>query len=216
MCEVRGADPLLDQADAGVSLPQIREGLGAGHHHEALSQNPGGSPGVRPQAIARAEYSNLLASFDLSALGPYGNMNRGEVAQVLHNLLDMLTPTSTTTTSSSTTTTTASSGSPLEIVSAHPDAAGNDNENLNDEYITFRVLVSGNLLGYAVEDESGHRYDFPDRVFSAGQVFALHTGIGVDTQTDLYWGQSAAVWNNGGDTVYVLDPQDQVVAGYSY
>lgn len=47
---------------------------------------------------ARAEHNGLLAGFDLSALDPYGNMNRGEVAQVLHNLLGKLTPTSTTTT----------------------------------------------------------------------------------------------------------------------
>ena len=34
-----------------------------------------------------------------------------------------------------------------------------------------------------------HRYNFPDRTFTAGQVFRLRTGQGVDTQTDLYWGQ---------------------------
>jgi competence protein ComEC len=109
--------------------------------------------------------------------------------------------------------------SPLEIVSANYDAPGhNDNSNLNEEYITFTVLVSGNLLGYAIEDEGPHyHYDFPDRVFSAGQVFELHTGSGADSQTDLYWGQSGtAVWNNDGDTIKVLDPQGYVVASYSY
>ncbi|MBN1321722.1 MAG: S-layer homology domain-containing protein [Thermoleophilia bacterium] len=46
----------------------------------------------------RAEYNGLLAGLDLSALNPAGNMSRGEVAQVLHNLLDKLAPGSTTTT----------------------------------------------------------------------------------------------------------------------
>ena len=36
---------------------------------------------------ARAEYNDLLAGLDLASLNPLGNMTRGEVAQVLHNLL---------------------------------------------------------------------------------------------------------------------------------
>jgi len=55
---------------------------------------------------ARAEYNGLLAGLDLSILTPTGHMSRGEVAQVLYNLLGKLTG-GTTTTSSSTTTTVA-------------------------------------------------------------------------------------------------------------
>ncbi len=54
----------------------------------------------------RAEYNGLLAGLDLASLNPMGNMNRGEVAQVLHNLLGKLTPTATTTTTARPTTTT--------------------------------------------------------------------------------------------------------------
>lgn len=39
------------------------------------------------QNAARAEYNGLLNGLDLSALSPYDNMSRGEVAQVLHNLI---------------------------------------------------------------------------------------------------------------------------------
>jgi micrococcal nuclease len=107
--------------------------------------------------------------------------------------------------------------SPLQIATLHPDAAGNDNFNLNDEWIEFRVLVSGTLQGYSVEDATGHHYNFPDRIFQQGQLFKLHTGSGSDTQTDLYWGASgSAIWNNDGDTVKVLDPQGHVVASRSY
>ena len=56
---------------------------------------------------ARAAYNGILAGLDLTALSPLGNMNRGEVAQVLHNLLVKLTPVTTTTTASTTTTTQA-------------------------------------------------------------------------------------------------------------
>ena len=77
--------------------------------------------------------------------------------------------------------------------------------------------VAGTLAGYAVEDQSGHRYDFPDRVFRKGQTLTLRTGSGTDTQTDLYWNMStSAVWNNDGDTVKVLDPDGHVVLSREY
>jgi len=47
----------------------------------------GADPTHGPNA-ARAEYNGLLAGIDLAALSPTGNMSRGEVAQVLHNLLE--------------------------------------------------------------------------------------------------------------------------------
>jgi len=110
----------------------------------------------------------------------------------------------------------AATQSPLEIVSVHADAAGNDNDNPNDEWIEFRVTVSGTQAGYAIEDATGHHYDFPDRVFSNGQVFKLRTGSGSDSQTDLYWGFSSAIWNNDGDVVKVLDAQGHVLLSQTY
>ncbi len=60
-----------------------------------------------PNAL-RAEYNGLLAGLPLASLDPWGNMSRGEVAQVLRNLLNDLTPTTTTVTAPATTTTTPS------------------------------------------------------------------------------------------------------------
>lgn len=44
-------------------------------------------------AARRAESNGLLAGLDVAALAPEGNVTRGEVARVLHNLLGKLTPT---------------------------------------------------------------------------------------------------------------------------
>jgi hypothetical protein len=72
-----------------------------------------GNDPVHGANAARAEFNGLLAGLNLTVLDPYGDMARGEVAQVLHNLLGELPTTSTTgtlvptSTSSSTTTTTA-------------------------------------------------------------------------------------------------------------
>ena len=54
---------------------------------------------------ARAEYNGLLHGLDLGALNPTGYITRGEVAQILYNLIGALTPPTTTTTASTTTTT---------------------------------------------------------------------------------------------------------------
>lgn len=107
----------------------------------------------------------------------------------------------------------------LSIVRINADAAGNDNDNLNDEYVVFENQddESLDLSGWTVRDEAGHEYTVPDGfTLVPGEQVTLHTGEGSDTETDLYWGQTGAVWNNGGDTVTVVDADGAVVARRSY
>ena len=103
-------------------------------------------------------------------------------------------------------------------VSVHEDAAGNDNENLNDEYVTLtnRGESPLDLEGWIVADEAGHRYEFGAVTLDPGASLRLHTGSGEDTGTDVYWGRSGAVWNNDGDTVTVRAANGTVVAERSY
>lgn len=54
---------------------------------------------------AYAEYNGLLNGIGLAGLSPYGSATRGEVAQILHNLLTKLAPPTTTTTTGGSTTT---------------------------------------------------------------------------------------------------------------
>jgi micrococcal nuclease len=107
--------------------------------------------------------------------------------------------------------------SPLQIVAVNYNPPGDDTLDLNQEYIVFRVLVTTSLAGYAVEDEAGHRFDFPDRIFERGEDITLHSGRGTNTGTDLFWGASgSAIWNNDGDTVKILDPEGHIVASHEY
>ena len=103
-------------------------------------------------------------------------------------------------------------------VAVHPDAAGNDNENLNDEYVTLTNEGDDplKLAGWTVTDEAGKTYEFGEVRLSSSDTVTLHTGSGTDTETDVYWGRSGAVWNNGGDTVTVRDAAGAVVATRSY
>ncbi len=113
----------------------------------------------------------------------------------------------------------AGSGSSLSITEIHADAAGNDNENLNDEYVVFENTGTDtlDLSGWMVSDEANHVYTFPSGAsLAVGETVTLHTGSGEDTQTERYWGSSSAIWNNGGDTVTVTDDTGTLVTSKSY
>lgn len=107
----------------------------------------------------------------------------------------------------------------LTVVDIHGDAAGNDNENLNDEYIVVRNdgQKTLDLSGWRVQDEAGHTYRFPAGfTLAPGDEVTLYTGVGEDSDAALYWGRERAVWNNGGDTVFVYDDSGGLVTEESY
>ena len=109
----------------------------------------------------------------------------------------------------------------LEIGVIHYDADGDDNQNKNDEWVEF--INGGNspldLTGWSIKDESAsHRYLFPSGfTLASGRAVRLHTGCGAPTAAALFWcNQQSAVWNNGGDTVFVLDPSGNIVSSAGY
>lgn len=109
----------------------------------------------------------------------------------------------------------------VRITSIHYDAAGDDNQNLNDEWaeITNADSSTVDLTGWVLKDESAsHRYQFPSGFkLAAGAKVRVHTGCGQDTATALYWcNKGSAVWNNSGDTGFLLDPSGNIVYTYSY
>ena len=97
------------------------------------------------------------------------------------------------------------------------DAAGDDTTNLNDEWVRIANTesVPVDLTGWMLRDESSsHRYEFPDGfVLIAHASVTVHSGCGTDTGDDLFWCVSgSAVWNNSGDTAFILGPEGNVVA----
>ena len=94
----------------------------------------------------------------------------------------------------------------LAVASVHADAAGDDRENLNDEYVVFENRGNDplDLSGWTVRDESGRTYAFPEgTTLAPGARVTLHTGSGTDSETDRHWGAASPVWNNDGDAVTV-------------
>jgi micrococcal nuclease len=109
----------------------------------------------------------------------------------------------------------------LGIVEVMSDAPGNDNENLNREWVAIRNEgdTSVDLTGWGIKDESAsHRYDFPvSFTLLPGETVTGRTGCGTDFDTELYWcNQGSAVWNNDGDTAFLLDPIGNTHVAYAY
>jgi len=107
----------------------------------------------------------------------------------------------------------------LDVHNVHEDAEGDDHENLNDEYVVFENTGSATLdiSGWTVEDEADHTYIVPQgTTVEPGEQITLYTGSGSDSDTELYWGSGSAIWNNGGDTVFVTDDDGETVIEYEY
>ncbi len=127
--------------------------------------NPAQSPD-HGQNARRAEYNGLLALMPLESLDPWASMPRGEVAQVLQNLLAKL-PNPTTTTTGSTTTTTE----PKEPFEEHPywdmpnlivtELAARTERAAQGQTVTFTATVenggegefSGGIVTFLVDGE---------------------------------------------------------------
>jgi lamin tail-like protein/uncharacterized protein DUF1524 len=97
------------------------------------------------------------------------------------------------------------------------DAPGSpdDATNINDEWVEIANggVVGYDLTGWTVVDEAGNSYTFPTgRVLDPDTKVRVHSGQGTNTGTDLFWGRSQHVWNNGGDVASLRDSADTLLA----
>jgi micrococcal nuclease len=109
----------------------------------------------------------------------------------------------------------------LSIVELRYDAEGDDNQNLNDEWVRIRNESADpvDLTDWRIRDESAtNRYAFP-RGFTLepGGTVTIHSGCGDDSDTALFWcSVGSAIWNNDGDTVFLIDPSGNTHYYWSY
>lgn len=109
----------------------------------------------------------------------------------------------------------------LVIVTIRYDPPGDDNQYLDQEWILIRNegTETADLTGWQIRDESSiHRYAFPHRFrLAPGGEVRVVTGCGTDTGDVLHWcSRGSAVWNNDGDTGFLLDPEGNVHFSFSY
>ncbi len=106
----------------------------------------------------------------------------------------------------------------VDIETIHADASGNDNDNLNDEYVILENTGSStiSLSGWTISDAVGQSYTFSGTSLAPGETVMLHTGSGSDSSSDVYWNRGSAVWNNDGDTVLLDTDSGSRVTSRAY
>jgi micrococcal nuclease len=106
----------------------------------------------------------------------------------------------------------------IVISAVHYDAAGDDRENLNDEYITIRNNgpSTADLTGWQIRDSDGFVYVLPAVSLPSGKTMNLCTGNGTASPGSLSMGSPVPVLNNDGDTVTLIDGTGNHVSSFSW
>lgn len=110
---------------------------------------------------------------------------------------------------------------PVLITCIHFDASGNDHSNENGEWLTLKARANTSLAGWTIRDEADKRYHFPETFqLHREESVRLYTGspeqpkdegaCGENPDRELFWGYESAIWNNGGDTAYLMRSGDPV------
>lgn len=98
----------------------------------------------------------------------------------------------------------------LEIVEVQADPRGPDEDHLSEEYVVLENTGTAvlDLTGWSVRDESTrNRYRFPDGfALPPGERVTITSGSG-----PFGFGTDSPIWNNAGDTVFVVDPRGRFV-----
>jgi LysM repeat protein len=69
------------------------------------------------------------------------------------------------------------------------------------------------MRGWVLNDAEGNQYAFARLTLWPGGSVTVHTGIGENDPTNLFWGEQQAVWSLG-ETATLLDSQGQTVASF--
>jgi micrococcal nuclease len=98
----------------------------------------------------------------------------------------------------------------LEIVEIQADPRGPDEERLDQEYVVLENTGAApiDMTGWSLRDESTrNRYSFPDGfVLGPGERVTVTAGPG-----PFGFGSATPIWNNSGDTAFVVDPGGRFV-----
>jgi len=111
---------------------------------------------------------------------------------------------------------TSGAQSKIVITNASFIAQSPEKENLNEEWVEIANQGDADaiLAGWTLQDQQNHTYSFLDFTLKPGAKARIHTGEGNNTDTDLYWSRSSAVWNNDGDVATLKDASGSIVAHY--
>ncbi|MEK6890273.1 MAG: thermonuclease family protein [Nanoarchaeota archaeon] len=73
--------------------------------------------------------------------------------------------------------------------------------------------ASVDLSGWIIKDESRKQYKFNTIIKNR---LSLHSSIGNDNSTDIFWNEKTDIWNNDRDTLYLFDKEGNLAFHKSY
>ena len=96
---------------------------------------------------------------------------------------------------------------------------GQEGRKEPDEYV--EIINTGNaainLAGWALSDESGKRFTFPEFVINAGQSCRIYTDQHHPESCGFNWSfTQSAIWNNDGDCATLQNGNGDIVDSYCY
>ncbi|OGD54351.1 hypothetical protein A3K80_08435 [Candidatus Bathyarchaeota archaeon RBG_13_38_9] len=98
------------------------------------------------------------------------------------------------------------------------NAEGDDDENLNDEYVILQNVGDAplNMTGWTIKDEGSNIFTFQGYILPTDEVVMLHTGSGSNTGNKIFWNKKGSVWNNKEDAIYLRDEEEKLVLYLKY
>ncbi len=106
----------------------------------------------------------------------------------------------------------------ISVPEFHWDALGNDNENLNDEFVYLKnnCSMTINMAGWTVKNSGTKIYKFGNLFIEPNQSVKIRSGCGNNAGAELFWCSKKAIWNNNGDTLYLRDAEGLLVFSEAY
>ena len=98
-------------------------------------------------------------------------------------------------------------------------SSGKSGERITDDEricFTSKEAHTVDMTGWLVRDAVQHQYTFVGFQLKGGASVRLHTARGADSETDVYWGRNGHIWDDKGDTAYLLDAAGVLIDEYSY
>ena len=104
----------------------------------------------------------------------------------------------------------------VEIVRIVYDPDGSDVDGELIE-ITNSGNVSADMTNWIIEDEAGIQFTFPSFTLNPSSSVSVWVKSGSNDAQNLYWGRGSSVWNNNGDSAFLLDEIDgNIIDSCSY
>ena len=72
------------------------------------------------------------------------------------------------------------------------------------------------LRGWTLMNSRGESYLFGTLTLGQGKGAVIHSGVGIDTGTDLYLGSQKELWRDDGDIAVLLDSVGLEVDRFAY